>query len=328
MKSEFELIETFTRRIGRGRARGVVVGVGDDAAVLRFSAREDVVVTADAMVEGVHFERRWLDGATLGARLAAINLSDIAAMGGQPRFALLSLAVPRNTPTRLVEAIEQGAIRSLARHGARAVGGNLTATRGPLVCDMTLLGTCARGRAWQRAARAGDAIIVAGRLGAAAVGVHMLRAGKKRGAPVNAYRRPVPRLDVVRALGATRMIHGAIDISDGLSSDIIHMCEAGDVGCDIDARALPIAPAVRSFCAARGTDPVTWSLHAGEDYALIVSVAPRNAAAACRAMGRAGAPAVVVGRFTRHPGMYRIVDATGVRAFGRGGWDHLRRSRR
>src|SRR5512144_2652776 len=112
MKSEFELIGAFARRIHRAGAnpRGVIIGVGDDAAVLRPAPREDLVVTTDSLVEGVHFERRWLYGMNRGRRLAAVNLSDMAAMGAEPRFALVSFAIPRGTPESFVEDIERGAV--------------------------------------------------------------------------------------------------------------------------------------------------------------------------------------------------------------------------
>src|SRR5688572_28658744 len=202
MKSEFELIDAFARRIRRAGTSpaGVVVGVGDDAAVLRVGAREDLVVTTDSLVEGVHFERRWLYGSNLGRRLAAVNMSDIAAMGAQPRFALVSFAIPPNTPSSFVEDIERGVVRALGRHGARVVGGNITSTRGPLVCDMTLLGACPRGKAWRRAARAGDVIVVAGEVGAAAAGVALVKAGQKRGSLVTASMWPMPHLEYARTL--------------------------------------------------------------------------------------------------------------------------------
>ena len=330
MKSEFQLIDAFARRIRRGGVRvpGVVVGVGDDAAVLRTGSHEDLVATTDALVEGVHFERRWFSGRELGWRLAAANLSDIAAMGARPRFGLVSLAIPSGVPARFIEDIERGVVDHLARYGAVVVGGNVSSIDGPLVCDLTLLGTCARGRAWRRSARAGDAMVVAGEIGAAAAGVALLREGKKTGPLVRACRRPVPRLDVVRALGAGHGVHGAIDVSDGLSSDVIHACEAGGVGCDIDSPALPIPGRVRAFCRARDLDPVAWALHAGEDYALILSMAGRDAEDACRTIQRAGAPASIVGRFTKHRGAYRVVDANGrARRFRARGWDHLKTGR-
>ncbi len=330
MKSEFALIDAFARRIRRAGARpqGVVVGVGDDAAVLRPGAREDLVVTTDALVEGVHFERHWLSGVNLGRRLAAVNLSDIAAMGAEPRFALVSLAIPRGTPQSFMEDVERGAVAMLARHGAQIVGGNVTSTRGPLLCDMTVIGACARGRVWRRDARAGDVIIVAGELGAAAAGVQLLRTGHKGGALVRAYTHPVPRLDVSRALSGARL-RGAIDVSDGFSSDLIHMCEAGGVGCEVQAQALPIGRGVRAFCRARGKDPADWALHAGEDYALVLAVARKNTADVCRVLRRARIRSAIVGKFTRDRGVYRIIESgSRVRQFRPGGWDHMKNGRR
>jgi thiamine-monophosphate kinase len=297
--------------------------------VLRVNTREDLVATADSLVEGVHFERRWLYGVNLGRRLAAVNLSDVAAMGARPRFALVSFAIPRGTPEGFVEDIERGVVSGLSRHGARVVGGNITSTRGPLVCDLTLLGSCARGKAWRRRARARDVVVVAGELGAAAAGVALLRAGKKGGALVGAYTHPVPRLDVVQALAGTQWVRGAIDVSDGLSSDLIHLCKANGVGCEIHAHALPVARGVRPFCRARSIDPVEWALHAGEDYALILAIPPDTIARACRALHAAGVRAAIIGRFTRHAGAYRIIhSSTRSRAFAAGGWDHMKKARR
>ncbi len=327
MKSEFELIEAVARAIRRVRpgAKGVVVGIGDDAAVLRVSTREDLVVTTDSLVEGSHFERTWLSPRDLGYRLAAANLSDIAAMGASPRWALVSLVLPRSVSALYAEAIERGAAEHLARYDATIVGGNIASTDGPLVCDMTLVGTCKRGRAWRRHARGGDAIVVAGVLGAAAAGVAVLRKGNRNSPLVRAYRRATPRLDVVRALAGSTSIHGAIDVSDGLSSDLIHMCEASRLGCELDASALPIPRAVRAFCAARRKDPVEWALHAGEDYALVLSVAPQRAAAVCRTIRKSGAPAAIIGCFTASRGVYGIIENGRVRKFEARGWDHLKR---
>jgi thiamine-monophosphate kinase len=328
MKSEFQLIDAFARRIRRAGAptRGLIVGVGDDAAVLRPAPREDLVVTTDSLVEGVHFERRWLYGVNLGRRLAAVNLSDIAAMGAEPRFALVSLAIPRGTPESFVEDIERGAVAMLSRYGARVVGGNITSTRGPLVCDMTVIGACKRGKAWKRGAKAGDVIIVAGKLGAAAAGVELLRSGHTGGSLVKAYTHPVPRLDVARALSGAHL--GAIDISDGLSSDLIHLCEAGGVGCDVHAHALPVGRGVAAFCRARGEDPTSWALHAGEDYALILAVPRQQVVDVCRRLRRVRVPAAIIGKFTRKRGAYRIVESgSRVRAFRPNGWDHMKARR-
>ena len=328
MTSEFALIESIARDLRGRRARGVVIGVGDDAAVLRPLRGEDLVVTVDSLVEGRHFRRAWLSWQDLGWRLAAINLSDIAAMGAQPKFALVSLAVPRDVPARAVREIERGAARHLAHYGTVIVGGNLSGTSGPLVCDLTLIGTCRHGKAWRRGARSGDAIVVAGELGAAAAGAALLLARKSAPrALVRAYRRPVPRLDVAAALRGVAAVHGAIDVSDGLSSDLIHMCDAAGLGCEVNGTALPIPRPVAAFCRARGIDPPTWAMDAGEDYALVLGVAPQRAAEVCRRIERAGVRASVIGRFTRRRGDYRLVDAAGrAQRFRPGGWDHFRES--
>lgn len=327
MRSEFELIEAIARdaRRGRRRAPGVVVGIGDDAAVLRISARDDLVATTDSMVEGRHFELSWLTPREMGWRLAAANLSDIAAMGAVPKYALVSLVLPRRVTPSRARSIEGGMADHLARYGATIVGGNIASTDGPLVCDMTLLGTCKRGRAWQRHASAGDAIVVAGVLGAAAAGVTTLKHGGRSAVLARAYKKPTPRIDVARALTANKSIHGAIDTSDGLSSDLIHMCEASRLGCEIDAGALPIPRAVRAFCATGRRNAVEWALHAGEDYALVLSVAPQRAGAVCRIIRDSGAPASIIGCFTASRGVYGILENGRVRAFEARGWDHLKR---
>jgi thiamine-monophosphate kinase len=327
MKSEFELIESIaraTRRAGR-RAPGVVVGIGDDAAVVRVSAREDVVVTTDSMVEGRHFERTWLSPRDIGWRLAAANLSDIAAMGAVPKFALVSLVLPRSVSALYAEAIERGAAEHLARYRATVVGGNIASIDGPLVVDMMLIGTCKRGRAWKRRAKRGDAIVVAGTLGVAAAAIDTLKRGQKSTALVRAFRRAIPRIDVSRAVARDGGIHGAIDVSDGLSSDLIHMCEASGLGCELDAEALPISRAVREFCASRRTSAVEWALHAGEDYALALSVAPQRVDAVCRMIRKSGSPAAVIGCFTGSPSVYGIIENGRVRRFEARGWDHLKR---
>ncbi len=328
MISEFDLIEMLARasRRARGGANGVVVGIGDDAAVLRFSARDHVVVTTDSLVEGRHFRRGWLTPREMGWRLAAANLSDIAAMGAEPKFALVSLVLPRAVSSKQAEAIQRGAVEHLGRFGASVVGGNVTSTDGPLVLDMTLIGTCARGAAWKRRARKGDAIVVAGTIGSAAAGVAALKKGKSGAAAViRAYKRPTARVDVARVLSGNAAVHGAIDISDGLSSDLIHICEASGVGCEVDAVALPIPRTVRAFCSARRIDPVRFALHAGEDYALLLSVAPQRAKEVCRTIRNAGAPAAVIGIFTGSAGVYGILEKGRVHSFRAQGWDHFKR---
>lgn len=330
-KSEHELIGDFARVIARAgvRPRGLVHGVGDDTAVVRTEPGKDTLVTKDVLVEGRHFQRTWFSGRELGWRLAAVNLSDIAAMGGEARYALLSLVAPSDLEQRFLLDVVRGVVSHLGRYRAGLIGGNVSATSGPLTCDMTLVGTCPRGKAWRRHARAGDAIVVAGELGAAAAGLELFSSGvppRFGGALRRAYKRPEPRLDVAGLLRGSGAVRGAIDVSDGLSSDLIHVCRASGVGCEVEGESLPISRATRTYCDARGRDPVEWALRGGEDYALVLSVASTRAAAICESIaGKLGVRARVVGRFTPAKGVYRItrVDGT-VGRFAPAGWDHFK----
>jgi thiamine-monophosphate kinase len=329
--TETELIRSIVRIISRGEkpARGVVIGPGDDAAVVKGSMAGDLLLTADSLVEGVHFRRGWFSGRELGWRLAAVNLSDISAMGGRPRYALLSLARPPDLDTTYVKAIERGAADHLSRFGAAIVGGNISGSRRDLVCDLTLLGECPHSKAWRRHSRGeGDSIVVVGWLGSARAGLALLQkrsAAGKFHSLIRAYKKPVPLLAVVDILRDDRSVHGAIDVSDGLSTDLVHLCRAGGTGCVIDLSALPVQPSLERYCRAARTDPMEWALNGGDDYALILSVARRRAdRIAARLEARLDVPAREVGRFTRRTGRYELIRPGGERRrFEAGGWDHL-----
>lgn len=328
--SERRLLRDFARILSKNHSRGVVLGVGDDTSVLRPPARRDLLITTDAQVEGRHFQRSWLTGRELGWRLAAVNLSDIAAMGGEPLHGVVSLAVPRNLGAKYITGIERGVRDQLARYGATIVGGNLSGSDAVIMCDLTLIGACRRGRAWRRTCRAGrDAIIVVGRLGEARAGIDILKSGGRGNPPaqlVRAYKRPTPRLDAARLLQPEHGIHGAIDVSDGFGADLIKLCEASDAGCEVDETALPISSALRSFCARRGKTPVEYAIEGGEDYALILAVSAVRADAVISRLRTHRIPAAIVGRFTKLPGRYRLsVAGRRPRSLPRRGWDHLAR---
>jgi len=316
-------------RPGKTGATGVVVGVGDDTAVVRPRAGEDLLITTDIQVEDRHFRRRWLTGFELGWRLAAVNLSDIAAMGGTPRYGVVSLAVPRDpaSVTYIIDA-ERGVRDHLAKYGAAVVGGNVSGSDSGIVLDMTLVGAVARGKAWRRTCSPGrDAIVVVGYLGDARAGLDVLEAGRgldryKR--LVRSFKRPRPLVDAARFLDR-KAVRGAIDVSDGFSTDLIRLCEAAGAGCEVESGTLPISPSLARFCRARGVDPAEWALGGGEDYALILSVPARSANdTAVRLARRLRVPARVVGRFTRRKNRYDLLMDTGKRKPLKAlGWDHL-----
>lgn len=333
--SETGLIQKITRSIEAAgvQPRGLVAGVGDDAAVFRGPRGEDFVVTQDVQVEDRHFNRSWFSGRELGWRLAAVNLSDVAAMGAAPRYALFSLVLPPSVESRYTEQIAKGITAHLARFGAALIGGNVSGTDGPLTCDLTLIGSCRRNRGWLRRARPGDAIVLAGVVGEAAAGLDILASGVSRSrrgqaSLVRAFKRPEPLLDVTGALRGGAAVHGAIDVSDGLSTDLLRICRICGLGCELFADRLPLSRPLARFCAGAGRDPVDMMLRGGEDYALILSVAPRWANRICdRIRSRTGRPASVAGRFTASAGKWLVGADGGRTRLQPTGWDHLTSTR-
>jgi thiamine-monophosphate kinase len=297
------------------------VGPGDDAAVVAGSRNARLVVTTDAVVEGVHFSRAYSTPADIGYRALAVNLSDLAAMGATPRWALLSLILPGSMREADVEEIVSGLAVLASRHGVSVVGGNLTRTGGPLIVDVTAGGEAAP-RKWltRSGAKAGDDIYVSGAIGGAAAGLEMLRsgAGDREPGPGSAFAdpgsripdpgciarhlRPEPRVRLGIAIGRAKAARAAMDLSDGLADAVEQVATASGVGVRIDAAALPIDPCARDWWTARGADPVRAAVAGGDDYELLLAV-PRKGHASLRTATRhvADPPLTKIGQFTKDP---------------------------
>jgi len=258
----------------------LLVGIGDDAAVVEPERNRVEVFTTDAIVEGVHFDRAFVPADAIGHRALAVNLSDLAAMGAAPRLALLSMALPPALPLADFDGIARGFAVLAARHRLHLVGGNLTRSPGPLMIDVTLVGTVKRRQALTRAgARAGDDLYVTGTIGSAAAGLRALQAGAA-GDPamancVERYLRPCPRVRMGLLASRARAATACMDLSDGLADAAQQIAAASSVGVTIDAAALPIDAAARAFFTARGVDPVVAALTGGDDYELLLA-APRR----------------------------------------------------
>jgi thiamine-monophosphate kinase len=269
----------------RGDGGRVLVGPGDDAAVLR-PGRRPLLCTVDALAEGTHFRLGWETPAALGRRAFRVNASDVAAMGGTPLAALVAIEAPPSLPASVLDGVMRGLAADARRTGAAVVGGNLTAGR-RLVITVTLLGEAPGRVVARRGARPGDVLVVTGALGGAGTAVRALLRGRRVARP------PVPlRLDAGRALA--RVAHAMIDVSDGLVQDAGHLARASGVALEIDAHRLPIAAACR---AAYGDAAAAMAACAGEDYELLAAMPPRRVASLdCRVtvVGRvrAGRPAV------------------------------------
>ena len=268
---ERALIERIRARLPPAPAF-VVVGIGDDAAVVEPDRNRLEVLTTDCQVEGVHFDQTFVGAADIGHRALAVNLSDLAAMGAAPRVALLSLVLPPSLPAASVDALVDGMADLAARARIVIVGGNIARSPGPLIVDVTVTGSVHGRRVLTRAgARAGDDLYVSGTLGGAAAGLRMLSAGGPARGELAAdpcvmrYLRPEPRLRLGMMLGRNRAARACVDLSDGLADGVRQLGEASGVGALIEADAVPIEKGATLRDALGG----------GEDYELLFAVSPR-----------------------------------------------------
>ena len=311
--SERSLLARLLARLPR-LSPTVLVGPGDDAAVVAGSRNARLVVTTDAVVEGVHFSRAYSTPADIGHRALAVNLSDLAAMGATPRWALLSLILPSSIREADVEEIVDGLAALAGRYGVSVVGGNITRTDGPLIVDVTAGGEVAPRKWLTRAgARAGDEIWVSGALGGAAAGLEMLPAFAAKGSFGEAaspgvadciarHKRPEPRVRLGVAVARARAARAAMDLSDGLADALEQVATASGAGVRVDAAALPIDACASRWWTAQGADVIRAAVAGGDDYELLLAVA-RKARGALGTVRRrvADPPLTKIGEFTKDP---------------------------
>jgi len=273
---ERALISRLLTRLPRP-SPSLLIGPGDDAAVVRPGRAALQVLTTDALVEHVHFSRAWTSPESIGHKALAVNLSDLAAMGALPRWALLSLVLPPDTPLSFVDGLVDGLSALAARHGVTVAGGNVTRSPGPVVIDVTAGGEVAQRKFITRAgAHPGDELWISGSIGGAHAALAMLSADEVPG-PALAERlhRPTPRVRLGAAIAAHRAARGLIDLSDGLGAAVTQLAEASGCGARIDADAIPVMAEAREWWNATGVDPVQVSLAGGEDYELLLAVPAR-----------------------------------------------------
>jgi len=335
---EFGLIDRIARRLP-APGEGVVVGIGDDTAALRLSGNRLLLATCDIQLEGHHFLRDKITPQQLGRKALAINLSDIASMGGRPRYALVSLGLPKDLAVSWVDALYDGLQEEAARFSTSIVGGNITGS--PLILvDITLFGEVEEDRLLRRSgARVGDRLLVTGTLGASGAGLAWLVARdegrgtryEERGMRdevaqvLAAHLTPTPRVLEGRAIGATHAATAMIDLSDGLASDVGHICELSKVGVRVEAARLPIAPATRTVAAALGRDPVDLALFGGEDYELLLTAPAERVGELVAAVGQTGTPLTDIGAIIPAAAGRTLLLADGRTVpLESGGWDHLR----
>ena len=326
---EFGFIDHIRATFAGTKADGLAVPLGDDAAVLDVPPDRQVVVTTDSLIEGVHFRRDWSDPYSIGWKAAAVNLSDIAAMGADPTFAFVSLALPLNETVEWLERLYDGLCDCLNRYGARLAGGDTNRAGEGLVINVTLLGAVPRGQALIRSgAKIGDVLLVTGTLGDSAAGLALLshcgpaKAEKVSQGVVQAHRRPQPRIVAARAARETGRVHAAMDISDGLGGDVPKICAASGVGARLDMAALPLSEAVRSAAKELGQSPLELALDGGECCELLLAVAPGDVEAVQAAVAATGTALTPVGEVLRAG--FHILGPEGTELpEAQRGWDHF-----
>ena len=309
--SEKLLIQRVRRAAGL-RGEHPERGIGDDCAVLAVPLGHEVLVTTDFSLEGMHFRREWHPPDSVGHRCLARGLSDIAAMGGIPRAAFLSMALPAELPQEWVNCFVAGLLKLARRFSVRLAGGDTAQSPGGVLADIVVLGSVPAGTAVLRSgARAGDFIYVTGTLGSAIADLNRLRDGQKlrpRSHLKHFY--PEPRIPVGRFLRERKLASAMIDISDGLSSDLGHICEESGTGAVVSAEALPALP---------GRDGLTFALHGGDEYELLFTAHPKHRIP----RQIAGVAVTRIGEVTRGKQM-KVASAHGkTEILQPGGWEHF-----
>ena len=317
------------RRLAKGRANpAVITGIGDDCAVLRLgprSGKTDVLVTTDFSLEGIHFRRDWHSPESVGHRCLARGLSDIAAMGGEPVAAFLSLALPHDLPQSWIDRFARGLLALARRYGVTLAGGDTAESPDGILADIAVMGIAPKGKAILRSlAKPGDRIYVTGELGGSAAAVRVMQKALsvKSKRPLNPqdYLRhffPEPRIELGRALRSKALVSAMIDTSDGLSTDLAHICAESRVGAELQAESIPLA----SVGKPRKEVDLELALHGGEDYELLFT-APRSKRIPSRI---SGIPITQIGQITRGRKMF-LTNRSGVaRELKPQGWEHFRK---
>ena len=302
----------------------ILTGIGDDCAVLRLllgrGQGQDTLVTTDFTLEGIHFRREWHPAESVGHRCLARGLSDIAAMGGEPVAAFLSLALPRDLPQSWVGRFARSLLSLAEKFGVTLAGGDTAESPNGILADIIVVGSVPKGKAVLRSgARVGDRISVSGELGGSTAAVWEMRKKPKRKLTPREYPRhffPVPRIEVGRILREKRLASAMIDISDGLSTDLAHICEESGVGAEVQAELIPRASVGKP---AREVD-LPFALHGGEDYELLFTSPPNR-----RVPSQiAGVPITQIGHITRERKIY-LMNRGGVGyELEPRGWEHFR----
>ncbi|MGO8816048.1 MAG: thiamine-phosphate kinase [Terriglobia bacterium] len=321
-QSEAEFITWINRRTPR-RAAGLALGIGDDAALVRVPPGQELILTTDMSIEGVHFKSHLHPPEAVGHRALARSLSDIAAMGGTPRYALISLAVNPRVGRRWLEGFFKGFFALARRFRVAVIGGDTAIVSSHISSDVVVAGLVPRGRALRRSgAKVGDRIFVSGRLGMSALGLCLLQSDTGVRKPVEraalrAHLFPLPQCSLGRFLSGNRLASALMDLSDGLSIDLLRLCRASGVGATLTADQIP-APSIRAAGKA-----LSLALDGGEDYQLLFTAPAAKALKIPRHFGRT--PIHCIGEIRASRGIDIITSQGKTLPVRPRGYDHFSR---
>lgn len=328
---EFGFIDRIAHH-GAIRSHAVIKGIGDDCAVIDIPGPDHLLVTTDLLVEKVHFLMEWARPETFGAKALAVNLSDIAACGGRPMDAFVSIAVPERVELEWLEGLYRGMSDLARRYEVNLLGGDTTSSRGDMVINVALTGLVPRNEVlFRHTARPGNVIAATGPLGESRAGLEVLLSGCELPSDIadqltRAHLDPRPHLSEGRFLAASGKCTAAIDVSDGLSSDLWHLCEDSGVAAILQESALPLSTALSEAARILHKDPLRWIVQGGEDYVLLVALEADAVAVLRRQAASEGWTLSPIGEFVEGGGM-RLVRRDGtVETIRPTGWDHFRSS--
>jgi thiamine-monophosphate kinase len=324
----------FINKISRScviRPDNIIRAIGDDAAAFTVAADEVSLITTDLLVERIHFIRKTITGFDLGYKALAVNLSDIAAMGGEAREAFVSIGIPQTCPLDYLEAVYDGIKHLAAKFDVNILGGDTTGSEIDLIINVVVHGTAAKNKLLRRdAAKPGDIIFSTGHLGNSNAGLHLILNNlpvdsAEMRALYRAHVLPEPHLREGSFLADQSGIRAAIDISDGLSSDLGHIAEQSGVGATIYASEIPVSDALQKFCGIYGFDPLEYALGGGEDYTLLCTAAPEKAKEiAQKFQNEFNRPLFSIGKVTADSRLETIYPDDTSKPISARGWDHFK----
>ncbi len=328
---ERELIQRIDAMAGLNIDPALLCGIGDDCAVVRKTDELVLLYTMDTLIESVHFDLRWHPPELLGKKAVSVNVSDIAAMGGNPRYLLFSLGLPPNFDDQWALSLSKGVGRACEQYGCLLIGGDTVSSPAGITLTLTVIGEARADQVLYRSgAQSGDIIYVSGPLGLAAAGLALCKGKMGRDEEFKqlygAHLDPRARVEFGKRLARSGLVNSMMDLSDGLATDLAHICERSGLGARILCEQLPCDPVLEKAAALLGQDSIDWMIAGGEDYELLFTASTSATKKLQEVVANSGHVLYPVGRMVREQGILLLAEDAGKRtatAIDYRGFDHF-----